>query len=285
MSTFSTSKIEVTSDIRLELRKYAGGDETPVLCIPGLTRNAADFEDIAPVIAKTNRDVYVVSLRGRGASDRDPVFANYHPFVYRDDMLALLDVVGLKEVIFLGTSLGGLVTMLAHEIAPTRFKAVILNDVGPDLAIEGLNRIAGYVGDNDDKSGTPDIGSAAKKIKSINETAFPDADFEFWQIFALRTFRKTSNGYELDYDPNIAKAFNDPDLPTPDLWPGFRSLENTPTLLIHGEISDLITPAIVEDMRAALPHLKYCRVPNIGHAPTLSEPAAENAILEFLNSL
>jgi len=268
-----------------------GGQKTPVICIPGLTRNASDFDDLAPKIAETGREVIAVSLRGRGESGRDRDVRNYHPLVYRDDVLACLDALEISPAIFLGTSLGAIVAMLLNEIAPMRVKAAIINDIGPELAPEGVARIAGYVGAVGDAPPGPaaNIDEAAARIRAINEVAFPDGDDAFWRLFAARTFRQIADGppkgqWELDYDPGIGRAFAEAPAP-PDLWPGFERLKETPTLIIRGAISDLLTPPIVEQMREVHPNFQYCEVPRVGHAPTLSEPAAWSALSEFLQAI
>lgn len=266
--------------LTMRARVYRGGDKTPALCIPGLTRNARDFEDVAPGIAGTGRDVVVVSLRGRADSDYDPDHGHYFPTTYRDDMIAALDQFGAREAIFVGTSLGGIVAMLTNEKAPARVKAAIINDVGPDLAPEGVARIAGYVGG--DQAPAASLEDAAARIRAINEVAFPDEDEAFWLTFARRTFRQVEGGaWALDYDPNIAAALAE-NGPAPDLWPAFESLKEKPTLLIRGAISDLLTAPIVEKMRGVHPSFDYAEVPHVGHAPTLSEPAAWKAVEAFL---
>ncbi len=276
-------RIGVAADISVAVRIYEGGDKTPALCIHGLTRNAGDFEDLAPLIAKTGRNVVAVTLRGRGASDRDPNYLNYHPLTYRDDIVKVLDALEMKEAAFVGTSLGGIVTMVTNEAAPARVKAAILNDVGPELAPEGLARIAGYVGADAGPAAT--IEEAADRIKAINGVAFPDASDEEWIKFAYRTFRNTDDGnWELDYDPNIAKALAEVG-PAPDLWPAFGSLKDTPTLVVRGALSDLLSPEIVEKMRAVHPSFDYVEVPRIGHAPMMTEPAAISAIESFLKKI
>lgn len=263
--------------------QYAGGDKTPVICIPGLTRNAADFEDLAPKIAATGRNVTAVSLRGRGKSDYDPDYLNYFPLTYRDDILLALNEMNLRDAILIGTSLGGIVTMLTNENAPERVKAAIINDVGPDLAPEGLARIASYVGKNAGPAET--MEEAAARIRAINEVAFPDATNDDWIRFAHRTFRQAGDGkWTLDYDPNIARALAESG-PAPDLWPAFESLKSTPTLIIRGAISDLLSAGIVDRMRKVHPHFDYVEVPRIGHAPMMTEPAAWSALEAFLTKL
>jgi pimeloyl-ACP methyl ester carboxylesterase len=266
--------------IALEVREASGGDKTPVLCLPGLTRNARDFDDFAPWLAATGRKVVVLSLRGRGGSDYDPNYLNYRPETYVGDALEALDRLEIPRAIFVGTSLGGIVTMLANERAPSRLVAAIINDVGSELAPEGIARIAGYAGNA--RPDAADLDEAAAQIRAINEVAFPGRDHAFWRLFATRTFRQKSDGrWALDYDQAIGKALVEVG-PAPDLWLAFASLKDKPTLLIRGALSDLLTPPIIEKMRAVHSNFTLCEIPRTGHAPTLSEPEAQAAIKALL---
>jgi pimeloyl-ACP methyl ester carboxylesterase len=283
MSAYSIERITMPDGIALEARRYSGGSRTPALCIPGLTRNARDFEDFAPWLAETDRDVFVVSLRGRDGSDYDPDYLNYHPVTYHRDILAVLDSLGLARAIFVGTSLGGIVTMLTNEAAPDRVAAAIINDVGPELDPKGLARIAGYAGVG--PSDAADLNEAAAQIRAINEAAFPGKDEAFWRTFAKRTFRETPEGrWILDYDPAIGKALREVG-PSPDLWPAFESFKLKPTLVVRGAISDLLTAPIIDKMRAVHSDFELCEVPNVGHAPTLSEPEAQKVVASFVAKL
>ena len=264
-------------------RRHSGGGMTPALCLPGLTRNQRDFEELAANVAATGRDVVALSFRGRGPSSRDPHYLNYHPLTYRDDVLTALDQLGFSKAIFIGTSLGGIVSMLTNKAAPDRVAAAIINDVGPELAVEGLTRIAGYAGKT--KTQVASLDEAAAEIRAVNGVAFPGTDYAFWRAFARRTFRENPDGsWTLDYDPNIGKALTEVG-PAPDLWPPFESLKNKPTLIIRGAISDLLSPEIIEKMRAVHPTFDYAEVPDVGHAPMLSEPKAMRAIEGFLSKI
>ncbi len=273
--------------LRLNIRKWAGGTATPLLCIPGLTRNAADFEDFAPLAAATGRDVYAISLRGRGRSDYDPAYLNYFPTTYVRDVIAALDQLGIAKAVFVGTSLGGIVTMLTASSAPHRIVGAIVNDVGPELAPEGILRIAGYVGARaaDGASVAADLDAAIAQIRAINDVAFPARDRTFWETFARRTFDQTADGaWKLAYDPMIGRALLEAG-PAPDLWMPFASLAPIRTLVLRGALSDLLTPPIIDKMRAARPGFDYCEVANVGHAPTLTEPDAWAAIDKFLAAI
>lgn len=282
MHSFKPIEIKVAPGLIMRARSYRGGEKTPVVCIPGLTRNAADFEDLAPKIAGKGRNVLVVNLRGRGLSDYDSNYLNYHPLTYRDDVLRALDQLNIEKAVFVGTSLGGLVTMLTNEASPQRVKAAVINDIGPDLASEGIERIAGYVGKSAGPAAT--IEEAAGRIKAINAVAFPEAVDADWIKFACRTYRLTEAGWVLDYDPKIGAALAEVG-PAPDLWPAFESFKGKPLLIVRGEISDLLTPPIIEKMRTVNPDFVYAEVPRIGHAPMLTEPVPWTAIEAFLDRI
>ncbi|MDB5454668.1 MAG: alpha/beta hydrolase fold [Caulobacter sp.] len=251
----------------------------PVICIHGLTRNARDFEDLAPRIAAQGRRVLAVDVRGRGGSARDPQPLNYHPGTYAADIVALLETTGIERAVFIGTSMGGIITMVLAAMAPQAIAAAVLNDVGPELSPVGLARIGGYVGG---ASHFPSWTEAAAYARSINETAFPaygDAD---WDRFARRLFDQAPDGtLTLAYDPDISAVFKaaDPEAPPADMTPLLRALATgRPLLLVRGAISDLIDPPIVARMRAVAPDMAYAEVPNVGHAPMLTEPEAWAAI-------
>jgi pimeloyl-ACP methyl ester carboxylesterase len=256
----------------------------PVICLHGLTRNCRDFEIIAPRIAALGRRVIVPDMRGRGQSSNDPDPAHYVPAVYAQDVLRLMDSLGIAKAVFVGTSMGGLITLVIAATTQGRIAASVLNDVGPQVNTSGLSRIASYVGN---VQPVATLEEAAEAIRSTNGAAFPDRldDDAFWLAFARRTFRARDDGQlELDYDPHIALAFADfdPDAPAPDLMPYFQMLAKTPVLSVRGEHSDILSPEGVASMRTAGERVEAVTVEGIGHAPMLDEPDAWDAILDFL---
>lgn len=273
------STVKTADGLRLEIAHYKGGPGLPALCIPGLTRNRRDFDALAEWLAGAGRDVYAISLRGRGGSDYDPDYRNYFPTTYRDDILTVMDALHIPRALLIGTSLGGIVAMLTNAAAPRRVAAAVINDVGPELAPEGIARILSYAGVSE--GGARTIEEAAAQIRAINEVAFPGRDQAFWREFALNTYRQTAEGWTLDYDMAIGKALKEKG-PSPDLWAAFASLRQTPTLVLRGAISDLLTPPIIEKMRAVHTNFTLCEVPNVGHAPTLTEEEAKRAIAAFV---
>ncbi|MEC7797678.1 MAG: alpha/beta hydrolase [Pseudomonadota bacterium] len=270
-------------------RDYAPGPgpaRPPVIAIHGLTRNSADFEAIAPLLAQSGRRVLAVDVRGRGLSDRAPDPMTYRPDVYAADVLALMDQAAVGRAVFMGTSMGGLITMALTALRPKAVVAAILNDIGPEVAPEGLARIAAYSGQPVEIDSWADATAYAKRINAVAFPHYSDAD---WDAFARRIFRQGPDGeIGLDYDPDIsvpiraagAKAL------VPNLWPMFRRLaRNRPTLLVRGGVSDLLSADIAARMRKAAPDMAYVEVPQIGHAPMLDEPEAKAAIFEFLAEL
>ena len=251
----------------------------PIICIHGLTRNARDFEDLAPRLAALGRRVIAVDVRGRGRSARDPQPLNYHPGTYAGDMVALLAATGIEKAAFIGTSMGGIIAMVLASIRPEAIGGAVLNDVGPELSPVGLTRIGGYVGGGSAFAGWDE---AAAYAKAINGAAFPDYTDADWAVFARRLVDEAADGtLTLASDPDIAAPFKaaDPDAPAADMTPLFRALAACgPLLLVRGGISDLIDPPIVERMRGAAPAMAYAEVPGVGHAPMLTEPEAWTAI-------
>jgi pimeloyl-ACP methyl ester carboxylesterase len=254
----------------------------PVVCLHGLTRNSRDFEIVAPRIASLGRRVIVPDMRGRGHSANDPDPAHYVPAVYAQDVLTLLDALSVPHAVFVGTSMGGIITMLLAATANQRVAGAALNDIGVKVQMEGLKRIQSYVGRGQP---LPDWHAAAEAAKGYNGASFPAhaKDAQFWDAFARRCFREQNGQVVADYDPMIALAFADLETAPPiDLTPLFHNLAAKPTLLLRGAISDLLSADTVQEMRALKPDLETTEVPNIGHAPMLDEPQAWDALLDFL---
>src|SRR5579875_1882851 len=233
--------------LRLHYRDYAGDEaRPPILCIPGLTRNARDFEGVADRLAGDWR-LICVDLRGRGESAYARDSMSYNPLVYVQDVELLVASLGLTRFAIFGTSLGGLVAMLMAVADRSRLAAVLLNDVGPELEAAGLDHIRTYVG----KSQTwPTWMHAARGLCEAQRERYPDWSLDQWLVFAKRCCRLTPEGrVVLDYDMRISEPLRQPQ-PQVDLWPMFRALEGVPTLLVHGALSDLLFDAAAEKMRA-----------------------------------
>ena len=273
----------VRDGLRLHYRDYPGArTRPPLLCLHGLTRNSRDWAEFAERYSPRFR-VLSLEFRGRAGSDYDPLPARYNPLTYAGDVIELLDQLGISQAVFVGTSLGGLVTMTVAAMAPHRIAATILNDVGPDLDASGIDRILSYVGkDRRFKS----WDEAAGAIAANYGASFDRYSHDDWVKMAKRNCREENGEIRFDYDMAIAEPFKTAG-PTPnvDLWPFFAVLGQKPLLVIRGAKSDLLTAATADKMREVVPDVKLAVVPGVGHAPELNEPEAVAAIDEFLDSL
>lgn len=268
-------------DLRLHYRDYAGRDDRPpILCLPGLTRNARDFEGVAERLAGEWR-VICVDLRGRGESApaKDPM--TYVPLTYVRDIEALIRDLALDRFVLFGTSLGGLITMLLSNSQKGRLKGALLNDVGPELGTAGLDRIRSYVGRS---QSWPTWLHAARYFSEVQGDIYPGWTLDQWLVQAKRLCKLSGGGrIVFDYDMRIAEPFKASDGPTGfDLWPVFMGLEGVPSVIIRGECSQLISAATMEKMVARLPDMESVTVPRVGHAPNLEEPEAVEAIDRLL---
>lgn len=254
----------------------------PVLCLHGLTRNARDFEELAPQIAARGRRVLAPEARGRGGSDWDAEPARYQPQTYAADTLGLLAALAIGRVIVVGTSMGGLMAMLMAAERPGLIAASVLNDIGPEIMEAGLDRIKGYVG-----AGPPAASwaEAAARTRAINGPAFPRESGEaFWDAFARRLFAEDEQGViRLDYDPAIAERVRAGQAAPPDMWPNYEALARAPVLLIRGGLSDILAADAVSEMAVRAKDFAAVEIADVGHAPLLTEPAAWAAIAAFLD--
>lgn len=272
-----------TSDnVRLHYRDFAGGREgqPALLCLPGLTRNAHDFEALASRLAPRFR-VVTPSFRGRGDSGyaRDPL--TYVPLSYLQDLGRILDTAGLSSVVIIGTSLGGLMGLLLDGTQRSRIAGLVLNDLGPDMEEAGLARVRAQVG----RGGNwPTWLTAARDIARRQADIYPGWSLEQWLAHAKRLCRVSREGRIVwDYDPEIAAPFALPNGDSQlDLWLALDGYRGRPVLSVRGERSDILSAATQARMADRLPGLVAVTVPRVGHAPTLDEPEAVDAIDRFL---
>lgn len=267
--------------LRLHYRDYPGGDDgrPPILCIPGLTRNARDFGAVADRLAGQWR-LICVELRGRGESAyaKDPM--TYVPLTYLQDLEALIDELKLSRFVAFGTSLGGLLTMLLAATGPGRIAGAILNDIGPVVEPAGLARIRTYVGK---QANWPTWLHAARGIQQGNFAVYPDYGIEQWLAMAKRLCRLTPAGRIVyDYDMKLAEPLKLPGDAAIDMWPAFESLAGRPVLLLRGQTSDVLSAATAAEMARRVDGLDYVTVPGVGHAPALDEAESVAAIDRLL---
>ena len=247
----------------------------PLLCLPGLTRTGADFEYLAPHLPPLR--LIRPDYRGRGGSDWTGA-ETYTVAQEAGDVLALLDHLGLDRVAVLGTSRGGIIGMVLAATARERLAGLCLNDVGPELAPEGLEAIRGYVGVQ------PSMRTHAEAAAAMERrmTGFRGVPPDRWLAEAQRQFRQTEQGLELTYDPALRTAFEAAMAAPVDMWPLFDACAGLPLALIRGANSDLLSPATVAEMQRRRPDMIFAEVPDRAHIPFLDEPDSLRVIHMFL---
>ena len=279
MATWTDRYWNSADGVKLHYRDYDGDRERPpILCIPGLTRNARDFEPVADRYAGDWR-VISVDLRGRGGSAFDPDPANYKPMVYVADLLKMLDQLGIADAVFVGTSLGGICTMALALGDRERIAGALLNDVGPVIDMAGIERIAGYVGK---ESRFANWDDAIEHLAARNHDVYPDYGRAEWERFVRRLARAEGDSVVFDYDMRIADNFQNA-AGAPDVWPLYQALEGRPVTILRGALSDLLSADVAERMATEITDAELVTVPRVGHAPSLDEPESLAALDRLLD--
>lgn len=282
----SSTFITAPDGLRLHARCYGTrtAPAAPVICLPGLTRTAEDFEALASVLTneKPSRRVIALDYRGRGLSqyDRDP--ANYALPVELADVLAVVSALDASPAIFVGTSRGGILTMLLAAVRPTAIVGAVLNDIGPVIEPQGLMRIKSYVG----KLPQPrSFEEGAEILRRLFSGQFPKLEMADWLTSAHRAFKEENGRLMPSYDVKIAATMNGVDAArrVPPLWMQFDALKAKPVMVIRGANSDLLTAETVEAMRARRASMDVLEVPDQGHAPLLTDADTIGRICEFVH--
>jgi pimeloyl-ACP methyl ester carboxylesterase len=280
-STFVTAQ----DGLKLHVRSYGPRNAAalPVICLPGLARTGADFEALATALAgdaKAPWRVFAMDSRGRGRSDYDRNPANYSLPVELADLLAVLVALGIARAVFIGTSRGGILTMLLATVRPTVIAGCVLNDIGPVIDPKGLMRIKSYVGRLPRPASFHEAADILRRLFGGQFSKLSDDD---WVAFARRTFTETGGRIVPDYDVKLGtnlKGIN-PDRPLPALWKEFDALARVPVMVIRGGNSDILSAATVEAMRARRSSLDVVEVPDQGHAPLLEGTEIIGRIASF----
>ena len=278
--------VSAPDGLRLHVRSYgnASADNLSVICLPGLARTSADFARLASGLTSDpfeSRRVVALDYRGRGRSEYDSNPSNYSLPVEAADVSAVLTALELEPAVFIGTSRGGLLTMILAASRPTAIAGVVLNDIGPVIEAKGLMRIKGYVG----KLPAPrDYDEAADILRRLFGAQFPKFETDDWRDYARSTWKTANGRLVVDYDQNLAKSLEAVDLERPltPLWDQFDALVRVPVMVIRGANSDILSAATLEAMRARRMDLDVIEVPDQGHAPRLSEPEIIRRIAAFI---
>ncbi|MBY0382265.1 MAG: alpha/beta hydrolase [Xanthobacteraceae bacterium] len=255
----------------------------PLLCLPGLTRTAEDFEVLARALANDDdapRRVVAVDYRGRGLSDYDSNPANYAIPIEAADVASMAADIGVNRTIILGTSRGGLIGMVLAATRPDLVAGLALNDIGPELDIGGLIKIKSYIADPPPRATWDD---AARGLRQLFGSVFPRLTEDDWMAWTRRAFREENGRLVRTYDPKLALSFQDisHDNAPPPLWELFDQMADIPLLSIRGELSDLLSEACVEEMKRRRPGMNVMHVADEGHAPLLIDPISIGTIKTF----
>lgn len=270
--------------LRLYARHYPAPGSTlrPVLCLAGITRNSRDFHIVASALSSdplNARPVYTIDTRGRGRSAHDPNPKNYAVPVEMLDVLDFITLRSLANVALIGTSRGGIISMVMGAAQPSAIGAVVLNDIGPIVEMDGLARIAGYIGRVPVPHSWADAG---RIVRDMNAKQFPRITDAEWVEIARQLFNDTGGRPTPGYDPALSQSLSVLDGPMKPLWAQFESLKRVPVMVLRGENSDILSAATVEEMRRRHPRITAHTVRWEGHAPWLRDAHTINEVAAFL---
>lgn len=264
---------------------YRDGHTWPVVCLPGLTRNARDFHGLATFLSGPKggrRQVIAFDYRGRGKSAYDGNWQNYNVATEAGDIIAGLTALGIEHAAFVGTSRGGILLHLLAGMRPAAMKAVVLNDIGPEIGGAGLAQIKAYL----EQTPKPaNFEQAVEVQKRVHGKAFPALSDADWQRHARAIYRDENGRPVPDYDPNLLNLVKDWDLneAVPSMWPQFDGLGKIPMLVLRGEHSLLLMAETLERMKKRRTDLEAITVPGQGHAPLLDGHGLPEAISAFIS--
>lgn len=274
-------------DLKLFARKYGWHNYNApvVVCLPGLTRNAADFHGLAMYLCQGEEHPYRVvcmDYRGRGNSEYDSEWSNYNPIVEAEDVVAGLTALGVEDVSIIGTSRGGLIAMLLTASKPSMINAVILNDAGPEIEAKGLVRIKSYM----ERVKPPsNLEEAIINLKDYSSAHFPNMPEAYWQKQVDLIYEVRNGKFESKFDRKLLNTLSaiNLDAPLVSLWPQFVGLTNIPVLLLRGVNSDILSVETANRMRELHPGLIYEEIPGQGHAPDLETAGIPEMVVKFLS--
>jgi len=279
---FTQKTVQCLSPSGLHRMAYLewGASDNPrvLLCVHGLTRNARDFDALAEALSGHYR-VICPDIVGRGRSGRlrDP--AGYAIPQYVADMVTLIARLNVESVHWVGTSLGGLVGMALAAQECTPIRKLLLNDVGPLISIESLQRIGTYVG-VDPTWAT--FAEAQAYVKLISAPFGDLSEAQWYQLTESSVAQRTDGRWGFLYDPRIASSFKatfgEQDI---DLWPLYEQI-TCPTLVVRGADSDLLTRQTWLAMGERGPRARLAEIPAVGHAPMFLTPGQIDIARDFL---
>ena len=251
--------------------------EQVLVCVHGLTRRGRDFDDLARAMQDRYR-VVCVDLPGRGASDWLPVAADYQPGTYIQDMAALIARLGVERVDWIGVSLGGLMGMMLAAQPKTPIRRLILDDIGGYVGVEALLQIAEFVGKD---PAFADQAGLEAYMRQVNTGYGPLTDAQ-WAQLARHAARQDEAGmWRQHYDPKLAEPFRQGFSEPVTLWP-LWDLIATPTLILRGTESQILTAETAAEMVSRKPGTRLVEFPGVGHAPMLMADDQITAVRSWL---
>jgi pimeloyl-ACP methyl ester carboxylesterase len=284
---FSDFFYSAPDGLRLHARVYgeANSGPWPVVCLPGLTRNARDFHELALYLsthATNSRKVIAFDYRGRGQSAYDPDISHYNVGIEAGDVLAGLAALSIEEAAFIGTSRGGLIIHVLGMMRPAVLKAIVFNDIGPVIEAAGLAHIQSYLERDPTPKTRVQATAAQRSVHGKDFSALADAD---WDRMVWALYREADGGLVADFDPKLVDTVASLDLtqPLPDLWPQFEALAAIPLLAIRGANSRLLSIDTLQQMRVRHSTMEAITVAGQGHAPFLETGSLPNDIAAFLD--
>ncbi len=276
--------VSAQDGLRLHIREY-GTRAAPgltVVCLPGITRTVADFAELAPALAAgQRRRVIAIDSRGRGLSEYDSNPENYNFVVELGDIVSVLTARAIGPAVFLGSSRGGVLTMLLGAAHPTAIAGVVLHDIGPVVELKGLARIKGYVG----KLPRPrNFEEGGDILRGVMGAQFPKLTAVQWLAAAQRAWQMQNGALVPTYDVGLVRALASIDLerPIPPLWNQFDTLAAMPMLVIRGGNSDILSSETVAAMRARREQMEVIEVADQGHAPLLEGEDLLRGVIRFV---
>lgn len=265
---------------KISYAEWGSGDKL-LICVHGLTRNGRDFDWLAEALSSNYR-VICPDMPGRGKSDwlKNPLLYNNNYYV--EVVKALVASLGYSQVDWVGTSMGGLMGMIATATTPKLIRKMVLNDIGPYISADGMRRIATYI---KDEVKFADKTAAEKRMKEIF-APFGISDENIWQrMFEYGLRQREDGSWSFNHDPKLGAAFKDKDgniipLQEFDLWRIWEAIK-IPVFVLRGETSDILSREVAERMQQR-PGTEFKEFAGYGHVPPLMNEEQIGVVKRFL---
>jgi len=276
--TFSSHYL-VCEGREIHYTEWGAGNPATVIAWHGLARTGRDMDDIAAHLSTKYRVICPDTI-GRGLSQWSPApEREYCLDFYARVAVSLIDQLGIRDLAWLGTSMGGAMGIrLAAGLLKGRIRRLVLNDIGPKLGEAAVERIRSY-------AGNPPQFDRVGELEQYFRTVYKPFGWlsdEQWRRLAETSTRRTDGGKVTPhYDPKMVLQFTHHPRDY-DQWEAWDAID-VPTLCLRGETSDLLLPEVAEAMRSRGPRAVVVTIPGCGHAPALNVPDQFALVERFLN--